>query len=210
MSDRDEQEEAIGGMENARVYAASHRKNAGLMYGSLVKDIEGLNLSGRYLEMGAGPGYLAMMIAERKPDSEITAVDISSDMIAVAGEFIREKKLENRVHYIQGDVGDEQFMQKLGTFDLVYTTFSLHHWKDPHKAIRNLWNAVRSGGALYILDFRRIGWLCSLPVKWRELESLRASYSAREIEAIFQKAGLTDFRIKTAFPYLLQTAIAWK
>jgi len=210
MSDRDEQEEAIGGMENARVYAASHRKYAGLMYGSLVKDIEGLNLSGRYLEMGAGPGYLAMMIAERKPDSEITAVDISSDMIAVAGEFIREKKLENRVHYIQGDVGDEQFMQKLGTFDLVYTTFSLHHWKDPDESIRNLWNAVRPGGALYILDFRRIGWLCSLPVRWREMESLRASYGSREVESIFQRTGLTDFRIKTSFPYLLQTAIAWK
>jgi len=210
MAERMEHKEAIDGLENARSYALSIGKYAGLMYGNMIKNIEGLNISGRYLEMGSGPGFLAMMIARRKPDSEITAVDISPDMIAVAEEFIREKQLEKRIHCLPGDVGDEQFMRKLGTFALVYTTFSLHHWKDPDVSIRNLWDAVQPGGALYILDFRRIEWLCSLPVKWGELDSFRAAYSAQEIEAIFRRTGITSFQIRTSFPYFLQTVIARK
>ena len=86
--------EAITGMQEACRYAASHHKYSGLMYGSFIKSINKLGLSGRYLEMGAGPGFLAMMLADRRQDIEITAVDLSPDMVAVAGELIREKKLK--------------------------------------------------------------------------------------------------------------------
>ncbi len=210
MSERKEPHEAIGGMENARAYAEAHRKYAGVMYGNLAQDIARLNISGRYLEMGSGPGFLAMMIAQRNPNIEITAVDISPDMIEVAGEFIREKHLDKRIRCLLGDVGDEQFMRSLGAFNLVYTTFSLHHWKDTASAVRNLWNAVQAGGVLYILDFKRIDWLCSLPVNWRELESMRASYSSKQVEAILRETDIPNYRIKTSFPYLFQTIIVRK
>jgi SAM-dependent methyltransferase len=210
MAEVNVQKEPITGIETVRDYAAGHRKYTGLMYGGLLKTIRKLNLSGRYLEMGAGPGFLAMLIAERQPDVRITAVDLSPDMATVAGEFIREKKLENRITYITGDAGDTQLPKKLGTFDLVYTAFSLHHWKEPEKALRNLWNTVRPGGTLCILDFRRIGWLCSLPVKWHELESMREAFTPQEIKAMLQRASITDIRIKTPFPFLLQIVTAGK
>jgi ubiquinone/menaquinone biosynthesis C-methylase UbiE len=203
-------DEAITGIERARDYAAAHRKYAGLMYGGLVKSIKRLNLPGRYLEMGAGPGFLAVMLAERLPAVEITAVDLSPDMATIAGELIREKKLESRIHYLQGDAGDERLPEKLGAFDLVYTTFSLHHWKEPEKALRNLWKSVRPGGALYILDFRKIGWLCSLPVKWQELESMREAYTPKEVSAMFREMGISDSRITTPFPYLFQIVVVRK
>lgn len=193
-----------------RSYAASHRKYTRLLYDSFVKSIERLNIPGRYLEMGAGPGFLAVMIAEHQSDTEITAVDLSPEMVQVAREFIEKKKLEDRIHYLPGDASDEQLPERLGTFHLVYTAFSLHHWKEPEKSIRNLWNLVQPGGALCILDFRRIGWLCSLPVKWRELESVRVSYTSKEIESVFRSLDSADFRIKTPFPYLFQVVVARK
>lgn len=202
--------EAITGMEEVRRYAEAHRKYAGLMYGSFVKNIRRLGRSGRYLEMGAGPGFLAVMLAEQIPHIDITAVDLSLDMIAVADEFIRKKKLEDRIHYIPGDAADEQLTEKLGTFDLVYTSFSLHHWKEPEKSILNLWKTVRTGGALCILDFHRIGWLCSLPVKLHELEEIRSSYTVKEIKTMFSKMGVAECRIKIPFPYLTQIVIVQK
>jgi ubiquinone/menaquinone biosynthesis C-methylase UbiE len=196
--------EAITGIEEARKYAAAHRKYAGPMYGGLVKSIRRLGLPGHYLEMGAGPGFLAVMLAERLPAIEITTVDLSPGMVTIAGELIREKKLENRIHCLQGDSGDERFLEKLGAFNLVYTAFSLHHWKEPEKALRNLWRSVQPGGALCILDFRRIGWICSLPVGWRELEPMREAYTTKEVAAMFRRMGIRDYQSKIPFPYLFQ------
>jgi len=69
MSQRIEQkEEAIGGVEEARKFAQAHRKYAGLMYRAFLKDLKALHVSGNYLEIGAGPGFLAVMIAERNPE----------------------------------------------------------------------------------------------------------------------------------------------
>lgn len=210
MSKGKEHTGAIASIEEARSYAAAHRKYSGLMYSSFVKSIKKLGHSGRYLEMGAGPGFLAIMLAEQQPDINITAVDLSPGMKVVAEELIREKKQEDRIHYILGDTGDEQLPAKLGIFDLVYTAFSLHHWEEPEKSIRNLWKLVRPSGALCILDFRKVGWLCSLPMKWHELEEIRASYSREEMKAEFRKMGLANCQIKTPFPYLTQIVVVQK
>jgi len=206
----EQKEEAIGGVEEARKYAQAHQKYAGLMYRAFLKDLKALHISGNYLEIGAGPGFLAMMIAERNPNVSITAVDLSLDMMAVANEYINERKLQDRIHYVVGDVGDQDMMERLGKFDLVYSTFSLHHWKDPETSISNLWNAVKDKGILYIHDFKRVWWLCFLPLKGGEIDSIRASYTPKEIRAILQNLGIVDYRIKTSFPFFLQSVIAWK
>jgi len=109
-----------------------------------------------------------------------------------------------------GNVEDEKMLQKLGKFNFVYSTFSLHHWKSPGSSIRNLWNTVEDGGMLHIYDFKRIGWLCSLPLKYREIESMRASYSPNEIKDILRKVGITDYRIKVPFHFLFQSVTARK
>jgi SAM-dependent methyltransferase len=206
----EQKEEAIGGVEEARKYAEAHKKYARLMYRALLKDLQALHISGDYLEMGAGPGFLAIMIAERNPDVSITAVDLSLDMATVANEYINERKLQDRIHYVVGDAGDQDMMAGLGKFDLVYSTFSLHHWKDPETSISNLWNAVKDKGILYIHDFKRVWWLCFWPLKGGEIDSIRASYTPKELRTTLQKLGITDYEIKTVFPFFLQSIIARK
>ena len=142
--------------------------------------------------------------------TNITAVDLSSDMAAVAAEYITENRLEDRIRYLVGDVSDEKMVQKLGKFNFVYSTFSLHHWQEPEKSLHNLWKAVADNGRLYIYDFRRIGWLCSLPFGGGEIESMRTSFSPKEIRGIMGKIGVTDYKIRTSFPFLFQTLVAWK
>ena len=206
----EQEEEAIRGVEDARKYAQAHRKYAGLMYRAFLKDLKALHVSGNYLEIGAGPGFLAIMIAEHNPDVSITAIDLSPDMVAVASEYINERKLQDRIHYFVGDVGDQDMMERLGKFDLVYSTFSLHHWKDPETSISNLWNAVKDNGILYIHDFKRVWWLCFLPLKGGEIGSVRASYTPEEIRVILRELGIINYKIKTLFPFFLQSIIACK
>ena len=202
------QEEEIAGIDNARKYAEKHKKYAGLMYRGILKDIRANGISGNYLEMGAGPGLLAVMVVRQNPEINITAIDLSPDMATVANEYISKNGLENRIRYLVGDVNDEKMLQKLGEFNFVYSTFSMHDWKAPENSLRNLWNSVEDKGMLYIYDFKRIGWLCSLPLRGREIESMRASYSPNEIRDIFRKIGITGCRITTSFPFLFQSITA--
>ena len=48
-------EEEILGIDSARKYAEEHKKYAKLMFRGILKDIKTSNISGSYLEVGAGP-----------------------------------------------------------------------------------------------------------------------------------------------------------
>ncbi len=203
-------DESIAWSGGAKEYAEAHRKFADMQYGAFVKDMKALNLSGHYLEVGAGPGFLAIMIAEDNPDVRITAVDISPEMAAVAQEYIEKKDLQDRIRYLVGDATDEEMISGLGKFDLVYSAFSLHHWKEPEQAIGNLWGAVGDKGVLYVQDFKRVWWLYVLPIKDGFIESVRASYTPGEVKAILQKVGISEYKVKTSFPFFMQSIMAWK
>ncbi len=210
MPERVEQEEAITGIDRARKYAEGQKKYTRLLFRPLLKDVRTLNLGDNYLEIGAGPGLLAIALAEADPQAHITTADISGDMVTVANEYVRASGLQDRIHCYVADANDENKLFRLGKFDLVYSTFSLHHWKEPVKTIRNLWNAVKDGGALYIYDFKRTSWLRRLPLSGGDMASIRASCSISDVKAILEKSGITNYSIKTPFPFVFQSIIARK
>ena len=199
------EEEAIADIGEVQRYAEAQQRMR-FMYRPLLKEIQALNVMGDYLEIGAGPGLLATMLAEENRDLNIMAVDLSSQMADVACEYFRANQLQDRIHYVVGDVNEEKTIQGLGKFDLVYSTLSLHHWKEPEKSISNLWRAVKNNGILYICDFKRVWWLYFLP----GANFIRASYNSGEIEEILRSSGISNYRIKTLFPFFMQSIIASK
>ncbi len=210
VSEVEHKEGEIWGVERARQYARGHKKYAGMMYGGIVKAVRSLKTTGRFLEMGAGPGFLSVMLAQEYPDITITAVDISSGMVEVGKEYIAENKLENRIDYLVGDVYDGEMVGGLGRFDFVFTSFSLHDWRPPDDALRNLWDAVGDGGVLYLHDFKRQGWLRFLPIDDEGFEAMKNAYTPDEIRAVLRKLGITDYSIKCRFPFIFQSVIARK
>ena len=205
-------EEAISGIENARQYAEMAKKSSKVMYGSFLKHIKSLDVKGgEYLEVGAGSGILAAMIAEDNPDVHITAVEISSDMVTVAREYIEERKLEDRIRFVAMDAADEVMMEELGEFDLIYSTLAMHHWKDAEKVIINLLKVVGAEGVLFIHDLRRVWWLYYLPLHNSGfIDSIRAAYIPDEIKTIFQRLGIDRYEIKRRFPYFMHSIIVRK
>jgi SAM-dependent methyltransferase len=196
--------------EEARKYADKHKKWAGLMYGTLLRDFRMYNRKGRFLEIGAGPCLLTTLVADINPETHITTVDISADMVAVGSEYVKEKKLDERVTCVVGDVQDEEMMRGLGTFDVVYSALSLHHWADKEKSFTNIWNAVGDGGMMYIYDLRRIWAIGILPVHSGGMESVRSSLKPVESEALLQQLNIDNYKVKNKFPFLFQSIIAWK
>jgi 2-polyprenyl-3-methyl-5-hydroxy-6-metoxy-1,4-benzoquinol methylase len=203
-------EEAISGARESQQYGERHDAHARIQYRALLREIAALNRAGRYLEVGCGTGLLATMVAELNPAIHITALDLSANMVHLAKAHIAEKNLQQRLNCAIGDVGDAASIHQFGEFDVVYSAFSLHHWKDAEKAIANLWGVVRADGILYIYDLKRVWWLYFLPVNGGFTESIRASYTPQEIHGLLQKLDIKKYKITTLFPFFMQSVIAWK
>ena len=110
-------EDALIGLESARAYAReAHSPLMRWAYGLIVKGIVRQGLTGRFLEIGAGPAVLTTMMAQAIPEARITAVDISPAMIAVAKEYVESEGLSDRIEFVEGDTNDAGLLDRLGQF----------------------------------------------------------------------------------------------
>lgn len=74
----------------------------------------------RVLDIGTGSGAIAIAIAVNAPNAQITAIDISSDAIAVASRNVRRHRVEDRVTIRRGDCFHMlDGGAALGTFDAI-------------------------------------------------------------------------------------------
>jgi ubiquinone/menaquinone biosynthesis C-methylase UbiE len=195
------QDGALVGPETAARYAEMAE---GLMvqYRGFLKHLKTLDVGGRYLEIGPGPGVLTVAVAREKPGAQITGIEMSPDMVSVAREVVERAGLADRIQFLVGDAGDGNVFGSLGQFDLVYSTFSLHHWKDPQRVMQNLMSVLADGGTLYIHDLRRAWWLYWVPIRNGFWYSVRAAYTAQEIREMLQELGIERYEIKSVFPFM--------
>ena len=194
-------DEPISVMRDPVEYYEKLKKRAQAQFKPFLKTLNRMETKGHYLEIGAGPGILASAIAECFPDVQITTVELFADMIGLGKKRIKEMGVEDRIRFIQGNVEDEGFMSSLEKFDLVYSTFSLHHWKNPGQALELMVKAVKKNGTMLIFDFKRVWWLYYPPKHNGFLDSVRASYLPKEIKQMFRKIGIQKVKIKTPLPF---------
>jgi demethylmenaquinone methyltransferase/2-methoxy-6-polyprenyl-1,4-benzoquinol methylase len=98
----------------------------------------------RILDLATGSGDLALTIARKLPQAEITGVDFSAEMLAVA----RAKGLRNTV---VADALQLPFPDK--SFDVVTVAFGLRNMEDWGAALREVARVLSDGGHLLVLDF---------------------------------------------------------
>lgn len=195
--------QVIQGKQTAEEYLAMQEKLGKFYLKKFLAILDDQKRTGDFLEIGSGPGYQTARVAERNRESRIKALEPSSDMIAIARSYLDSQGCGDRVEFIEGSVEDEGLFARLGAFDLIYSTFSLHHWHDPIKAIRNLHHALKTDGVLLLYDFERHWLTYYRPVGRKGIsESIKASYTRREISSMISGLGIGRFEVQRHFPYL--------
>lgn len=93
------------------------------------------------LELGSGTGYATEALLKRNPQAQVTCLDLSSEMLAVAAA----KPGLQSVQFLQQDIRDAW---PSNPFDVVFTTLCLHHLTDRERSalVRRAFGALPSGG----------------------------------------------------------------
>ena len=196
-------------IENANKYLNDAKSASKARFSDFLSSIKKLNIKGKYLEIGSGPGILTQVVAEQHPNAEIIANDISPEMIKLAQLDLAED-LQTRVKYKLGDACDINSIKDLGKFDLIYSTFTLHHWDNAELAIKNLYSMLNDNGVLYIHDLKRVIWLYHIKSQTGFFNSIRAAYRPDEIKAMLNRIGIKNYKIRTIFPFFMQSILIRK
>ncbi|MBI4632778.1 MAG: tRNA1(Val) (adenine(37)-N6)-methyltransferase [Deltaproteobacteria bacterium] len=71
------------------------------------------------LDMGAGAGVIALILAKRGDCGKVTGMDIQEEMVEMATRSARLNKLDDRVVFLPGDVKEIAAVMKSQSFDAV-------------------------------------------------------------------------------------------
>ncbi len=141
---------------------------------SLKEMLEVESLEGRsFLDIGSGSGLFSL--AARRLGARVHSFDFDSNSFACTQE-LRNRYFPNDPNWRveQGSALDAEYLETLGTFDVVYSWGVLHHTGEMWQALENAAIPTQPGGKLFIAIYndtgsqaRRWHWIkrtyCRLP-----------------------------------------------
>jgi len=130
-----------------------------LVAGEAAAAVEGLPAPA-VLEVGPGPGDVAIRLARRVPGLRLSGLDLDPAMVALAARKAAAAGVADRVRFVEGSVSELPFPD--ASFDLVLSAFSAHHWLDPAAGFGEIRRVLRPSGLAIVYD---------LPDRWGRLET---------------------------------------
>ena len=137
----------------SRIHALLPEQLTGDIHRAVAEDVVSEARTGGLLEIGSGPGYLAMEIGRRARDLQNTTMDRSPGVVRGAESRIHASGLGRQVKVALGDVLDIPFPDE--SFDFVLSLGSLHHWRAPDLVFDEIYRVLKPGGRAWIYDLRR-------------------------------------------------------
>jgi ubiquinone/menaquinone biosynthesis C-methylase UbiE len=119
-------------------------------YELAAKDILGYCSQGKLLDIGTGPARLLLKIHQESPNMRLVGIDSSPSMVVKARQNIAEAGLSESIEVKEGSADHIPFPDQ--SFDIVVSTASIHHWKEPTTGLNETYRVLKDGGYALIYD----------------------------------------------------------
>ncbi len=107
-----------------------------------------LQKGSKILDLGCGTGALLKILEDRFPSSELTGIDLTEEMLAVA-----KQKLSDNVELLLGSATNLPFDSK--SFDWVIMSNVIGHLSDKKTALKEAHRVLKNPGKIVITDWTR-------------------------------------------------------
>jgi SAM-dependent methyltransferase len=111
----------------------------------------------KLLDIGSGTGALAAAAVQRWPEVQVTGIDVSAGMLALADRELRvlPERQRARIDLVQAPADRLPFAD--GTFEIAVTTFVLQLVPSAHQAMREARRVLRPDGTLALATWMEGG-----------------------------------------------------
>ena len=163
---------------------------------------------GRALDIGCGPGQIALKLARRLTLWKFVGVDRSATMIAQArANLAAVNEAAGRVEFHEDNGNQLAFADE--SFDFVMCNSVLHHFAEPRNLFAEMARVAKPGAAILLRDLRRPGALAyPFHVRWHGRrysgtmyqlykQSVRAAYTVPELRSMLESSALANARVFT-------------
>lgn len=200
--------EAMDLAEEARAYAAADfaEVNAAfvdrLLY--LTEHVPGRALT---VDLGCGPGDIALRVGRARPQWRIVAGDISMAMLSFAVAGMRDTQLLDCIWPVCHDA--KRMPWPDGCFDVVFSNSLLHHLSDPAPFWDELRRIAAPGAWIFLRDLARPATETAARMivecyageesdllQAEYYRSLLAAYTPDEVRAQLRAGGLDDLAVE--------------
>jgi cyclopropane fatty-acyl-phospholipid synthase-like methyltransferase len=176
MMERVLEREIMDDPEQVRAYAEAdfQEENQGFVdyFLRLYDDLD----DGHVVDLGCGPGDIAIRLARSLPNCRITGIDASSPMVAWAEEAVKKAGLAHRIDFLCQRFQDASL---LAPADAVISNSLAHHVPNPLRFWYGMKNLVKSGGPVLVMDLLR-------PDSPEEAQAIVDQYAAQAPERLRQ------------------------
>lgn len=137
---------------------------------------------GRIMDVGCGPGTVAIELARAFPDSEVVGIDLSEPLLDIARRSALDAGVSDRTRFEAADV--QAIPYEADSFDALVNMNMFHIVEDPIAMLNEMERILVPGGYMMLGDIKRswIGYL--IPI-------FRTANTREEAE---EMVGMSDLR----------------
>ncbi len=158
------------------------------------------------LDLGTGTARIPILIAQQRPQWQISAIDLSENMLKVGANNVQAAGCQGQVILVQADA--KQLPYTDAQFDLVISNSILHHLPDPLPCLRELQRVLKPGGGILLRDLLRPADRATVAALVAQIgpdydahqaqlfhDSLCAAFTLAEVTAMVQTVGLAGVEV---------------